>query len=213
MRSMIFVACAGCQMAPPPPIIPMHTDTAADPSGETTVMIVVGLATQVFNEGLGLALRVEHQQTERTALGVEIAAGRGDADDRKLYMLAVRGYGRGTPRSRDWVAVTYGVGVSALDTGMLTLSAFGGGAVSHPNESLEPYLHLGAAVALPIRQGITFGDASKGTSARTTLYLYGDVGLVLPIGESNQLSLALSGALGFGGPAFGAITAADAVPL
>lgn len=198
----------------------MHTTTAADPAGETSVLLILGYVTQVLGGGgIGLAVRIEHQATDRTALGVELTGGRGDADSTKLSMLALRGYGRGTPRAHDWVAITYGAGLSILNTGMLTLTAHGGAAVSYPNRYFEPYLATGLALAVPITQGESFGDmdrevaaiggelgeagtahpmsASEAPGVRPNLYLTVDPGFVVPLGDTGHaLSLDLGVATG-----------------
>ncbi len=209
-------------MIAPPPLIALHTGTAADPKGETTVTVVLGGVSQILGgTGFGLALRLEHQQTDRTALGVELAGGRGSADGRtpsegaNLTVIAVRGYGRFMPSSHDWTALTYGGGLTVLTTGMVTLNAQTGVAVSYPNQYLVPYLHVGFAGALPIRAGTSFGDmdddenenntgvfanglehmvAASGRlrSVRPNIYLFGDAGLIVPLGDTgHELSLDL----------------------
>ncbi len=222
-------------MIAPPPVIALHSGTAADPKGETTVTVVLGAVSQVLGgTGFGLALRVEHQQTDRTALGIEVAGGRGDADGRAesesvtLATVAVRAYGRFTPRSHDWSALTYGAGATVLTTGMVSITGQAGAAVSYPNEYLVPYLHVGLAGALPVRAGEPFGDMNDDSAAseantgifarglehmeapsgrprgvRPNLYLFGDVGLLVQLGDTgHQLSLdlgAVNGLLENGG--------------
>lgn len=184
------------------------------------MLLVVGFVSQVLGGGgFGVAVRVEHQATDRTALGVELTGGRGDADSTKLTMLAVRGYGRGTPQAHDWIAITYGAGVSWLSTGMWTLTAHGGVAASYPNRYFEPYLATGLALAVPVTQGESFGDmdrevpmlgaglgetptthamgASEAPGVRPNLYLTFDPGFVVPLGDTGHaLSLDLGIATG-----------------
>lgn len=206
------VLCAvGCKVIPPPPMIPLHGTTAADAKGETSVLVIAGFVSQALGGGgIGLAVRVQHQHTDRTALGLELTAGRGDADDTRLWLVALRGYGRGTPRSRDWVAITYGAGVSVLNTGMTTLSAHGGAAVAWINDYWQPYFHAGVALAVPVTQGDSFGDMDRETAdlngfdrgamlapaetsgVRPKLYLTLDPGFAVPIGDTGHtLSLDL----------------------
>ncbi len=145
-----------------------------------------------------------------------------------LTTIALRSYGRFMPRSHDWTALTYGAGATVLTTGMVSLTAQTGVAVSYPNEYLVPYLHVGLAGALPIRAGEPFGDmnddsaeseANTGIFAhglehmatpsgrprgvRPNIYLFGDVGLIVPLGDTgHELSLdlgAVTGLLGKGG--------------
>ncbi|MBA3461228.1 MAG: hypothetical protein H0T46_14790 [Deltaproteobacteria bacterium] len=214
------VLCAvGCKVIPPPPMIPLHGTTAADAKGETSVLVIAGFVSQgLGGGGIGLAVRVQHQQTERSALGLELTAGRGDADDTRIWLVALRGYGRGTPRSRDWVAITYGAGVSVLNTGMTTLSAHGGAAVAWINDYWQPYLHAGFALAVPVNQGDSFGDMDResadinafgrggegamftpaeGRGVRPKLYLTLDPGFAVPIGDTGHtLSIDLAIATG-----------------
>ncbi len=208
-------------------MIALHTDTAAEPKGETTVMVVLGAVSQVLGgTGFGLALRLEHQSTDRTALGVELAGGRGAADGRSdsesanLTMIAVRGYGRFMPRSHDWTALTYGAGATILTTGMVALTGQAGVAFSYPNQYLEPYVHVGFAGALPLRTGTSFGDMSDDEAenntgvfanglehavtasghlrgVRANIYTFADVGLIVPLGDTgHELSLDLGAANG-----------------
>ena len=195
----------------------MHGTTAANPEGETSVLLVLGVVSQVLGgAGLGLAVRLEHQQTAQTALGIELAGGRGEADSRKVTLFALRGYGRGSPRGHDWVAIGYGAGVSFLDTGMTTLTSHGGVAVSYVNDYFEPYLGAGLALAVPLSQGETFGDMDDDTAimvdpgpphpisgtprgVATNVYLTIDPGFVVPVGHSgHDLSLDLGFATGLG---------------
>jgi hypothetical protein len=213
------LCAAGCKVVPPPPMIPLHGTTAADPRGETSVLVIAGFVSQALGgAGIGLAVRLQHQQTERTALGVELTAGRGDADDTRLWLVALRGYGRGTPRSRDWVAITYGAGISVLSTGMTTLTAHGGAAIAWINDYWQPYFHGGLALAVPVIQGDSFGDMDReiadingfdrgggealfapaeGGGVRPRLYLTLDPGFAVPIGDTGHtLSLDLAIATG-----------------
>ena len=199
-------------------MIPLHGTTAAEPRGETSVLVIAGFVSQALGGGgFGLAVRVQHQQTDRTALGLELTAGRGDADDTRLWLVALRGYGRGTPRSRDWVAITYGAGISVLNTGMTTLTAHGGAAVAWINDYWQPFFHAGLALAVPVNQGDSFGDMDRESAdingfergdgalfapvesrgVRPKLYLTLDPGFAVPIGDTGHtLSLDLAIATG-----------------
>ena len=147
-----------CRALPPAPVVPFHASTAQEPVDEVTVSLIIGLVMQPLGgAGLGSAIRVEQQVTDRTALGGELALGWVEADDEKLWLVAVRGYGQTTPRTHDWVAATYSAGLSVLTTGMLSVQLSGGGALAYPNEYVIPYLSLGGAVSLPIIDGRAFG--------------------------------------------------------
>jgi hypothetical protein len=232
------LCAAGCKVVPPPPMIAMQGTTAAAPRGETSVLIVVGVVSQVLGGGgIGMALRVQHQQTERTALGAELTAGRGEADDTRLWLFALRGYGRLTPRTHDWVAINYGAGISVLSTGMTTLTAHGSGAVAWINDYWQPYLSLGLALAVPLNQGESFGDMERAVAdingfeqrgagegglfapaetrgVRPTLYMTFDPGFAVPIGSTGHtlsLDLSIANRLNGKGEGVFALSAADQI--
>ena len=200
-------AAGGCRAMAPPPLLPAHTGTAAAPVGATTAMIVVGVYSQFLfgGDGVGLALRVEHQHTERTAAGVELGGGRGKEDlglglgkaalegrraegERRHWLIAARGYARFS--ARDWLAATYGAGLSVMDTGALTLSAHGGSSLSYTNDYFVPVLSLGAAAAWPVLRGAPYGDTPA--RPRFDVFPYATAGFVVPIGSTgNRLSAEL----------------------
>ena len=199
-------------------------------------MLVVGIVIQPLGGGgVGAALRVERQQTERTSLGLEITGGYVEADDEKLYLFAVRGFGQGTPRTHDWVALTYGAGLSVLTTGMVSVQLHGGGAVAYPNQYTVPYLSTGLAGSFPILDGRAFGhltghpprgawrvrperrlagavpfdftpEPTAPTKLKTEFYLYGSLGVDVPLGDTDNavsLDLGVAGSLRDGAPFFG----------
>lgn len=208
----------------------MHADTAAAPRGATTAMLVVGLYSQILGgDGVGVAVRVEHQETARTAVGLELGGGRGEASlgssasvDRgpvRHWLIAARTYGRFTPREHDFVALTYGGGLSVMDTGLVALTLHGGGAISYPNRYLVPVAAAGLAASIPLRAGGPLGGEDPAPAApplgmaglrphahgpsgppapasnkipKADLFPYVDAGLVIPIGDTgNRLSLDL----------------------
>lgn len=216
------VVLAGCRALPPVPVLPFHASTVAEPRGEVTVTLVVGLVMQgLGGGGVGSALRVEHQTTDRTALGGELAIGWLEADEDRFWLVAVRGYGRFMPPTHDWVAATYGVGASVLTSGMVSAQVHGGGAVAYPNDYVVPYLSLGAAVSVPLRDGEPFGHRRGRVAWRAhredrlagavpwdfapavgtprppkpEIYVVGSVGAAVPLGDTgNALSLDLGAA-------------------
>jgi hypothetical protein len=201
-------------------MVPFHASTAAEAKGEVTATLVIGIVMQgLGGAGLGSAIRVEQQQTERTALGGELAIGWIDADGDK-WLFALRGYGQSTPRTHDWSALTYGAGLSVLTTGMVSLQLHGGGAIAHPNDYVVPYLSMGVAASFPIIDGRPFGhleedpdtSATRDRQAReakggvpygpwrppqpdkpelvSELYVYATIGAGVPLGDTgNALSL------------------------
>lgn len=202
--------------------MPFHASTAAEPTDEITFSVVAGIVMQPLGgAGFGLALRLEQQQTERTALGGELTMGWVEADDRTFWMFAFRGYGQSTPATHDWVALTYGAGLSVLTTGMISLQLSGGGAVAYPNDYVVPYLSAGLAASLPIIDGAPFGHLDGGTRRgalranprrriagaipfdwqpssgeseplKSEFYVYGSIGTAVPLGDTgNALSLDL----------------------
>jgi hypothetical protein len=203
---LAVTAAVACKPMAPPPVVAFHGDTAAAPVDTTTVMLVVGLASQGFTGAIGVALRAERQVTTRTTAGLELTGGFGESEvpEGKRWLVGLRGYGRGTPRSRDWVAVTYGAGLSVMDVGLVTLTAHGGGAVSYPNDHAAPFLGAGLALAIPLHQRERYG-AGPGFVPREhitndpptepdlvgrALYGYLDGGVVALFGDTgNRLSL------------------------
>ena len=193
-------------------MVAFHGDTASVERDTTTAMLVIGFAGPLLGGGgFGVAVRVERQQTGRTAIGAELTAGRGSIEDGEdLWLLALRGYGRTELASSRYVAVTYGAGLSLMSVGMVTVTAHGGGAVSAPNEYVSPYLGAGLAAAIPLRRGRAFGmrpgtDPCPGcfgapimpthgteppVPVKSELYGYGDLGTATTFGgTANQLSL------------------------
>ena len=169
---------------------------------------------------MGVALRVEHQTTARTALGIELTGGRGDEgeyEDRRPFrhwLAGVRGYGRFTPAGDHSVALTYGAGVSLMATGLVTGTLHAGTEASDGNARAVPLAALGLALAVPLREGhafyetplpeINFGEAEptlakarvplerKRLRPRTELFVAFDFGLAVPLGDTgNRLSLDL----------------------
>ena len=218
--ALVGIVLVGCRALPPAPTLPFHASTAAEPVDEVTVSLVVGIVMQPLGgAGLGSAIRVERQQTDRTALGGELAIGWVDADETKFWMIAVRGYGQGTLRTHDWAAVTYGAGFAILTTGMVSLQLHGGGAIAYPNGTVVPYLSAGVAASFPIIDGRAFGhlrgyrprgawrvprerrlagavpfdfspEPREERSPQSELYVYGSIGTAVPLGDTgNALSL------------------------
>jgi hypothetical protein len=215
---LIAVAiCSGCKALPPPPVLAPHATTAAEPLGSTTVLLVFGVAGEILGgDGLGVAVRMEHQQTDATAYGVELTGGAGDDYDREdgavfqQWMIGVRGYGRFTPSGQDKRAYTFGAGLSRTATGMITGSLHGGVELSYVNAYAEPLSAIGVAGVLPLYGGETYYDKTLDVNfgqreldlrhpvVRTPLRSHGDIvfaldtGLVVPLGDTgNRISLDL----------------------
>ena len=221
---LLAVALAACHALPPPPILPFHADTANAPEGTVTATLVLGFAGTLFGGGgFGVAVRVERQETERTTLGLELGGGKGSEASREgegelgHHLIALRAYGRSAPKTHDFVAVTYGAGLSYLSVGHITATVHAGVAVSYVNSYAEPYLAFGLAAALPLRHGEPIGDYSSipqtalfpafeerpghmhaspergpriGHVPRAELYYYADAGLLVPISDTgNRASL------------------------
>lgn len=185
MKLVFLVLLVACKPITPPPMIAMHADTSAAPRESTTVMLILGTAGTILGGGgWGFALRGEHQITNRTATGLELTAGLGDEartdklhpEETKHKLFAVRGYGRFTPRTHEWIAATYSVGLSVIDTGLVAVTAHGGAAVSYVNDSASPVLHAGFAASLIARDGDSFGDPKK--TPESDVFLFVDTALV-----------------------------------
>ncbi len=173
-----IVAVAACSPLPPPPMIPTHASTEPEARGTTTAMFVIGIAGEPFAPGWGTALRVERQETDRTTVGLELGGGRGI--DGGPSLVALRGYGRFA--AKDYVAVTYGLGLSAMSSGFVGYAVHGGGLVAWNNGDAEPLAGAGFYLAGPLRRGEPFGGTSPGTARTpsTKLSVYLDGGLVVP---------------------------------
>jgi len=203
----------------------LHDDTAPAPVDATTTTVVIGIADQVLGGGgWGLALRVEHQLRDHTAVGGEVTAGSGDRpgdDPGRIALVAVRGYGQSASPEHDFAAVTYGIGGGWMSTGMLTLNAFAAAAVSWPNGYANPYLQVGVAPVWVVRTGERFGDGQLHVNlcltcerhspeptrdepplVRSDLFWFIDVGLVGVLGDAGaRVSADLGGAAAIGADA------------
>jgi hypothetical protein len=200
-------------------MVAMHAGTSPGDSGETSVQIVVvaisaGDLLWSAASGYGVALRVEHRVTDGTALGLELAGGRGDegSSDKRHTLYALRGYGRTS--ATDELAGAYGAGLSRMSTGMWTLSAHISGAASRPGDTAVPYANVGFAVAIPLVRGKPFGNSGEppqiclacerseprepqpdpGLVPSTELYVTIDAGVVAFPGGGNAASIAVGGA-------------------
>ncbi len=226
MRALFLVGLLGCKPFAPPPMIAMHAETAASPEGSTTVMLIAGFAGTLFGGGgWGIAVRGEHQVTTRTALGLEVTGGWGDeatgrkSETFKRELYAIRGYGRWSPRSRDWFAATYGVGLSHLNTGLVTGTVQAGAAISYVNDVASPLFQVGLAAALPLVDGEPFGQRGwpntapdQPRNADADVFVCIDGGVIGKTdGGSNRFSfdLGFAGGLRSGEFVFG-VSAADA---
>ena len=149
-------------------------------------------------------MRFEHQTTDRTAIGFDVTVGRGydTTEPEPTWFVGVRGFGRTNIASRDWAAVTYGAGLSYLDSGNLSASLQLGGAVAATNETFVPYATLGIAPVLVLRRGRAYSmDASDigndedsppdRKPPRSDVFLYGGAGFVGYLTEQRRLSLDL----------------------
>jgi hypothetical protein len=218
--SVIVVVCGACRITAPPPLVPFHAVTAPDERGATSMMIVAGTASQLLfgGDGWGLALRIEHQETTSTAVGVELTGGRGDqsryADGTifRHWLVGMRGYGRYGVAADGPFALQYGAGVSLAASGLVTATLDGGAAASTNNAHANPLTSLSAALAIPLRAGRAFSDerlaigfgppdpAAPSTDRRprfrtpkAEIYLIAGLGVVVPLGDTdNRLSLDVS---------------------
>jgi hypothetical protein len=186
--------------------------------------VVIGMAGQLFlgGDGWGVALRLEHQETDAATLGVELSGGRGDQayfEDRSMFrhwLVGVRGYGRYAVGD-DAIALVSRAGLSLTASGLITGSLHAGAAVSYDNEHAIPVATGALAVAVPLRRGRAFAPPSisfgppetvhrthnvKAVWQRETphylvpsteLYLAFGAGVLVPVGDTgNRLSLDVS---------------------
>lgn len=150
---------AGCKGVPLPPFVAPLGGTAAEDTGATTGMLVLGMAGGLGGGGVGLALRLEQQRTDHTTYGLELTAGRGDrfenegGDTFRQFMVGARAYSRTQLDVTKNVALTYGAGLSLTATGALTATLHGGGETAYTNDYWVPYLALSGALAVPLLRG------------------------------------------------------------
>lgn len=221
MRSagLALLVVAACRPMPPAPLVPLYDDTANDRVGTTTGMLIVGMAGDLGGGGWGTAFRVTQQVSRATALGGEVLLGRGDDGERRdVDLIAVRGLGQSAAPDHGWAALTYGVGVSWMSTGALAANAFGGGAISYPNDYFSPYLQVGVAPVWTVRKGDRYGETrcqgdgcatELAARPRSQLYLLIDGGLVGHLGSrGNRLGIDVGMAYG-GDDGFFALSIAD----
>jgi hypothetical protein len=131
-------------------------------------------------------------------------------------LIGARGYGRLS--LMDHAAVTYGAGLAVLGSGALTAQMHGGMLVAYTNDNAVPVAQLSFALAVPIIEGRAFYDdhplvarrplpgvapevphrranalfpppENQARVPRTELFVATDVGVIIPTGDTNRLSL------------------------
>ncbi len=163
---LVAVTMAACRPVPPPPLVPLLAGTEPERRDAVAAMLILGVVhagDSLFSGagGLGLAVRVEHQRTDHTAIGLQLGGGRGEEGGSgehpppRRTLIAFEAFGRSN--LADWTAVTYGAGLSWFSTGLVSLGAHAGLAVSLPNDIAVPYAQLGVAGVVPIVPGDPFG--------------------------------------------------------
>jgi len=201
-----IVLLAACTPLPPPPVLPTHAFAMPDDRGTTTAMVVVGIAEQPLGGGgFGMALRVEHQQTDRTTLGIELTGGvqdgkvaYADGSLHKVTLLGLRGYGRWA--GTDNLGVAYGVGLTLLNTGALIGQIHGGGLVGADNGTVGTVAQVALALSIPILRGTLYGaqplSFNRGapetptlTPLRTDLWASFDVAGLAALGDHERVAI------------------------
>ncbi len=211
----VVIATTACQVISPPPTLALHASTEPAPIDSTSAMLIVGGMGQLLGgDGWGLALRVEHQTSDALTLGVDLTGGVGHEDNHrdeqtgrpKHWLLSLRSYGRYATHAHEWVAGTGGLAVSVMDTGLIAVAPHLGVAVAYPNDYAVPTFQLSGAVSVPLRRGAAFSDMDIGDDGQehgkrpgTNWYWLTDIGVLFPIGDTNNaLSLNLGAAAGYG---------------
>jgi hypothetical protein len=146
-------------------------------------------------------------------------AGRGTYASGQTFdgrLIGGRAYGRFATRPDAGFALMYGAGLSITNTGLVTGTVHGGVAMQFgvggaPSDHAVPIGALGVALAVPVRAGRPYGDPPARWAPmfgeapfpqerlppgnpevhlpRTELYLIGDIGAIVPIGDThNRLS-------------------------
>lgn len=202
-RVLLIAAFAACKPLPPVPTLPVHASTQGPGEDTTTVMIILGWAgTLLGGGGFGGAVRVEHQYTDATTLGVELTGGRADNRTKdaqgeffRQWLLGARGYGRTSIGGSRYADYTYGAGLAFMGSGALIAQLHAGGYVGYVNSHVEPTAQLSLALAIPVIPGRAYGDSMRAVQPpQFEPYLVFDGGAVFHPGDGNRISLDLGGA-------------------
>jgi hypothetical protein len=196
----------GCAPISPPPLFARHHGAGADPEGAVVVTLAAGIGGADLGGGFGVELRASWQATEAVAVGVGLGGAMGgdpvpardptrdDEDDDEeglapaTRLFALRLFGRATPPAADWVAATFGAGVSLTDGGLFALTLDAGGVVSGTIAgTVEPSLGVAAALSLPLTQGRGLLSGGEVKLPASTVYLGGSLGLAIHLGDTENV--------------------------
>ncbi|HEY4058731.1 MAG TPA: hypothetical protein VGM39_19090 [Kofleriaceae bacterium] len=200
MKSLAISALllAACRPLPPVPTLPVHASTEGAGEGETTAIIVLGFAgSPLGGGGWGGALRIEHQYTDATTLGVELTGGaaaqkvKNEHDDYfRQWLLGARGYGRSRIGGSRYADYTYGVGLAVMGSGSLVTEVHAGGLVGYPNDYVEPQLQASVALSVPVLSGTNYGGESQHRPGMPyDVFFVLDGGAIVHPRDSNSISL------------------------
>ncbi|MFT3698737.1 MAG: hypothetical protein QM831_36660 [Kofleriaceae bacterium] len=193
-----MVLLASCAELPPPPILPPHADAAPGAVGSDTAMLIVGGATDISGHGVGAAIRFEHQQTDRTTLGLDLTGGRiargtvggkgSGSSEPERGVFGLRGYGRYSFSEN--VATGGGLGVSIMTTGLVTGTADTSVLFSRPSDTFIPVGQIDLVFAQPLHNVKfhgTGGDVYDNLAGRSLLMGF-DFDGIIPIESGNRFS-------------------------
>jgi hypothetical protein len=164
---LALLGLAACHALPVPPLVAPMTPLDPADRGATTAMLVVGVAGQgIGGGGLGVAVRVERQTTDRTTLGLELSGGRGDEirddtrADYRMWIVGARAYGRtmSSAGGGDVTGYTYGAGLAWMRTGAWVAQLHAGVAGELGSEHAAALGDFGLALAVPLVHGHAYGD-------------------------------------------------------
>lgn len=179
----------GCSVVTPPPMRMIHEPVLRTEPGGVSVTAIGGGGGGVFlDESAGGEARIGVQATRELDFEVSGGAGArvGDDNDDKDGTPDVLGWGRVGGRYRpdtlDWVALRFGVGGGAADTGLSYFTSDVGVSFGYSFlRRVRPYGGLSLAVSAPVDPGPWIGDDDDSDTVPrrpgTTLWLGGAAGL------------------------------------
>jgi len=188
----------GCTALSPPPNLPRHASTLPMPEGTVALSAIVGIGESGFLEfGAGVELRAAYQTSADVEVGVGLGFSVAEASvplvvdpsdsrynfnpvqQRNFWGGALRAYTSVTPAG-EHMALTTGIGLRALTSGLVSFTVDSGVTFGYPNDSVVPYGTMFLALSIPVRKGVEFG--STPSHPETSVYLGGLFGVGFPEG-------------------------------
>lgn len=192
------ILAAGCSVVTPPPMRMIHEPVLRTDPGGVSVTAVGGGGGGVFlDESAGGEARIGFQATRELDFEFSGGAGTrvGDDNDDKTGVPDVLGWGRVGGRYRpdalDWVALRFGVGGGAADTGLTYFTSDVGVSFGYSFlRRVRPYVGLSLAMSVPVDPGPWIEDEDGDEIRRrpgTTLWMGGGLGLSVRVVENLEV--------------------------